>query len=398
MTNDTRSPEEIEREIERERAGLSDTLNDLQDRFSVETVARQVTDQFREHGGDIGRSVSDAVKRNPIALGLTGAGLAWLMLGNRSHDDDRRYDDYRRYRDREVRDRSHGYGADDRPDRAPVTAYRSRPDRPLYSGRYGSAHTAPGWARTRHEEDSAGTAQQLRETASNVGDKVSGAASDISDSARDAGSTVADKARGAAAAAKDAGASAVEKTQDLGSAAAQHAADLRDRLAEGTQDLTAEARHRVVVARQRAIEAREAAADYARQGRERAVDIFEEQPLVAGALAVAIGAALGAALPRSRVEDEYLGEQSDRLIDEAERIFAEEKEKLGKVAKAIKDEAGEAASDLRKEADAAASGSTVAQTAAEKAKSAGKRIADAAQSEAEKQDLGDIGKPPKSST
>ena len=97
MTNDTRNPEEIERDIERERAGLTNTLDDLQDRFSVETIARQFTDQFREHGGDIGRSISDAVKRNPVALALTGVGLAWLMMGNRSGDRDRdRYSD-RRY-------------------------------------------------------------------------------------------------------------------------------------------------------------------------------------------------------------------------------------------------------------------------------------------------------------
>ena len=82
MTNDTRSPAEIERDIERERAGLSHTLEDLQDKFSVEGVVRQVSDQFREHGGDFGRSVTDAVKRNPIGLALTGVGLAWLMFGD----------------------------------------------------------------------------------------------------------------------------------------------------------------------------------------------------------------------------------------------------------------------------------------------------------------------------
>ena len=75
MTSNNRSPEEIEREIERERAGLTSTLDDLQDKFSVETIARQFSDQFREHGGDIGRSVTDAVKRNPIALALTGVGV-----------------------------------------------------------------------------------------------------------------------------------------------------------------------------------------------------------------------------------------------------------------------------------------------------------------------------------
>ena len=80
MTNETRSPKEIERDIERERAGLTNTLSDLQDRFSIESLARQVSDQVREHGGDIGRSVSDAVKRNPLALALTGAGLAFGIM------------------------------------------------------------------------------------------------------------------------------------------------------------------------------------------------------------------------------------------------------------------------------------------------------------------------------
>ena len=48
MKNDSRSPEEIEREIERERAGLTDALDGLQNKFSVESIARQVSDQFRE--------------------------------------------------------------------------------------------------------------------------------------------------------------------------------------------------------------------------------------------------------------------------------------------------------------------------------------------------------------
>ena len=107
MTNEQRSPEEIEREIERERAGLTNTLDDLQDKFSVETIARQVSDQFREHGGDVGRSVSDAVKRNPIALAVTGAGLAWLMMGGKNDTRDRYERNFRR--DRYERDNRSDY-------------------------------------------------------------------------------------------------------------------------------------------------------------------------------------------------------------------------------------------------------------------------------------------------
>jgi len=123
------------------------------------------------------------------------------------------------------------------------------------------------------------------------------------------------------------------------------------------------------------------------------VDIFEEQPLIAGALAVALGAALGAALPRSRMEDQYLGETSDQLMNEAERIFEEEeKQKVGKVVKAATDEAKDIVSEAKDNADDAAPEDTAAQAVADKTKSAGKRIADAAQSEAKKQNVGDVKK------
>ncbi len=405
MTNDTRSPEEIERDIERERAGLTDTLDDLQDRFSIEHVARQFSDQFREHGGDIGRSVSEAVKRNPVALALTGVGLAWLMMGDRSggrdrYDRDRRfgrsdyddrYDDYRRDRDDEV-------GRTGLPSRA-TTAPQGRkmgpqpgdPSKPYYSGRYGSHDNTPSWART-SDDDQEGLGTKVSDAASSAGESVSGAASSAAGTARDAGTSVADTAKGAASAVANAGKSVADSAQNLASSASERASALRERLAEGTENLTEEARNRVIAARESAIEARDAAAVYARQGRERAVDIFEEQPLIAGALAVALGAALGAALPRSRMEDQYLGETSDQLMNEAERIFEEEKQKLGKVAKAATDEAKDIVSEANDNADDAAPADTAAQAVANKTKSAGKRIADAAQSEAKKQNVGDVKK------
>ena len=58
MTNDTRSPEEIERDIERERQGLSRTLDELQHRFSLDGLTHQLSQGLRDHAGDIGQSVS----------------------------------------------------------------------------------------------------------------------------------------------------------------------------------------------------------------------------------------------------------------------------------------------------------------------------------------------------
>lgn len=376
MTSDTRSPAEIERDIEREREGLSDALNDLQQRFSVETIARQVTDQFREHGGEIGRSVSEAVKRNPVALALTGVGLAWLMLGDRSAPapDDRGYRG-RGYND----DRDDGYPdaavypghAPGAPSTAPRSYQGTTPQR-TSSGRSGAGDHLPSWARSGQE----------------AGNRVSGAASSAAEAARRAGSTVARHGKDAAGAASEAGGSAAGHVRDLASDASDRASALRERLAEGTESLSEEAKARVIAARARALEARDRAMDYSRASRERAADMYEAQPLVAGALALALGAAIGAALPHSRLEDEYLGDYSDELIEEAERIFAEEKDKLSKVARAATDEAKRVAGEARQEADDAAE--TAGQAVADKAKEYGQRVADAARDEAKKQDLGDI--------
>ncbi|QAX28779.1 DUF3618 domain-containing protein [Leisingera sp. NJS204] len=82
MTNDNRSPKGIEREIEEQRSDLTSNLEDLQDKFSIDTAVRQISEQFREHGGDMGRSISDQVNANAIPLALTGIGLAWMMFGS----------------------------------------------------------------------------------------------------------------------------------------------------------------------------------------------------------------------------------------------------------------------------------------------------------------------------
>ncbi|HDY96671.1 MAG: DUF3618 domain-containing protein [Sulfitobacter litoralis] len=400
MTNDSRTPEEIEREIERERAGLTNTLDDLQDKFSVETIARQFSDQFREHGGDIGRSVTDAVKRNPIALALTGAGLAWLMAGDRAPGRDR-MGTRDSYDHRDPRNRTNYYGDRDDHSGLPVAAQQhgvipagqrrdlgpqpGDPSKPYYSGEVARSGDVPSWARHDDDDDTPGLAQRAGDAASRAGGRVSGAASS-------AGSTVAGKAKGAAGAVSDAGHSVASGARDFTSSTADRAAQLRRRLAEGTEDLSEAARERVIAARESAVRARASAASYGREGRDRAVDIFEDQPLVVGALALAVGAAIGAALPRSRTEDRYMGQHRDQLMADAERIFAEEKSKLGKVAQAASDEAKKVLRETKEDADAAAPGSSAADAFVEKAKASGQRVVDAAEAEADKQKVGDIKK------
>ena len=78
---DNRTPDEIERDIERERSQLGRTVDELQDRLSPEGILREVGRGLSDHGQDIGEAVTQSVKRNPVALALTGIGLAWLVSG-----------------------------------------------------------------------------------------------------------------------------------------------------------------------------------------------------------------------------------------------------------------------------------------------------------------------------
>lgn len=75
------TPEEIEREIEFERAELAVNLSQLQESLSLDGLMELGADYARTHGRDIGRTVLDTAKANPIPVALISAGLAWLAFG-----------------------------------------------------------------------------------------------------------------------------------------------------------------------------------------------------------------------------------------------------------------------------------------------------------------------------
>jgi hypothetical protein len=71
--------------------------------------------------------------------------------------------------------------------------------------------------------------------------------------------------------------------------------------------------------------------------------MVQEQPLALGAIGLAIGALLAAVAPRTRHEDELMGEASDRLTEKAKEAGKEQMAKVQQVATAAKDAAiGEA--------------------------------------------------------
>ncbi len=378
MTNETRSPKEIESEIEAQRSDLTSNLQDLQDKFSIDTIVRQIGDQFREHGGDMGRSISDQVKANPIPLALTGIGLAWMMFGNAQktrvpariadqRDDDRYSDveqDFRRTR------LEHG-----RPYTQPTD--------------YAPEHEGPSWSRGNDDDSSTSMGDRVSSGAASVKDRASKVAGSFNDGTSAAADAFSDGASSAGKAVGNAAGSAKTAVSNGAQSVKSSITSGGNRIAEGTETLTEEGRQRVIAARRKAIEMRQSASRSVNDGADAAADFYDRQPLVVGALALAVGAAFGGALPRTKTEDDLVGVQSDTLFSEAERIFEEEKAKALSVAKSVKDEVKDIASETKADLDEGAPGDKSAVEAiGDRAKAMTGRVADTAKSTAKDEKLG----------
>ncbi|TGN42743.1 DUF3618 domain-containing protein [Paracoccus liaowanqingii] len=295
MTHDADNPDHIEREIEKDREALRRTLDDLQSELSLDGLSRRLTGSVRRNGAEWAESAGAAARANPVALGLTGIGLAWMIFG-RGHDP------------------VHGFGtsSDDRP---------VRHDRPATPVPAPAPTPAPTPARApRPMAQPPGWASDRGQTTDRTTGRTSGIFSGLT--------TGSSKEHGMTDMAKD---------------KARH---LRDRLSEGTEGLGDEARQRIETARRKALDASDAAHRQMAQANRKVARSYDSEPLLFGALALIGGAALGAMLPGTRREDELMGDYRDQLFDEAEAVYHEEKSRVGNAVSAGLDEAKSAASNV----------------------------------------------------
>jgi len=64
-------------------------------------------------------------------------------------------------------------------------------------------------------------------------------------------------------------------------------------------------------------------------------DTLRDSPLAVGAVALALGAAVGLAVPRTRTEDEWLGDARDALVDKAQAVAHDTMEQVQDVAQKV---------------------------------------------------------------
>jgi gas vesicle protein len=273
-----------------------------------------------------GSTTLDTVKTNPIPAALVAVGLGWLIVSSmKSKKATTTYDSRIRARSFDgVDEDGYEYSYDQGVAQANADAYGG-PRRVIKRGR-----------------------RAVSNAVSNVGGSVSHAASNVGDTVSSVGQDLAGKASNVASNAKSAAFGAAHTVADKAEHLAHDASTLAHDASQRVGGAAVQAKRKVgVVARNAGMKGRRVVRNAGTQVR-RAEQGFERElranPLAFGAVAVAVGAAIGLLLPATEVEDRLVGEKKDLLLDTA-------KERFGDIAQqaisTVQEKAGEVTSNLK---------------------------------------------------
>jgi hypothetical protein len=350
-----RSAAEIEREVQQSRAEVEQTLDQIQERLSPGQLLDQAYGYFRGgSGAEFARNFGNTIVENPVPVTLLGVGLAWMIFSGQ-----------RATSRSPARDRRADWDDDEDVYEDEPYVYRDTP----YTGETyepGALSEAPPRSAYASGLDE-GTAQG--EHAPSPGERNS-----------DAGHRVGERMSEMGQRAKEASRAAGQRAGELGASTGERVSDAGARVADATDRF-----------RRRSRAAGAGAYRYGRRAQQGALRTISEHPLMLGALGLAIGAALGAAVPPSETEDELMGEAGHALKHRAAAAAREQSARVRKAAGAAYQAASEEAEEQGLTPEAA-------QEAASSVVDKAGHVASAAVSAAEKSASTDTKPPERSST
>jgi len=318
MSTMERDSAQLEREVEAQRRRVEDRIGEIRERLSPGQLVDELLSYSKNGGQQFASNFASQISSNPIPAALLGVSLVWLMsgksptvnMGNHQRD----------------------------------TSYSSD-----YDSEYPYATVTGGLRRVSHEADDAGTwyshfedtsgkrykaesnkmGHRVGEFVDDTGRKLGGFIDETGHRVRDfkdeAGNRL-DEAMGWAS----------HRMRDLKHGIGQAIGQVGDavgQLGGHAQNLGGSTK------------------DQLDRTNRMIMDTFQNQPLVAGALAFAAGAALGAALPSTREEDRLVGEVADKVRSKAAEVasdvYEEGKSRAADLYQRGKEGASEIYDDLR---------------------------------------------------
>jgi hypothetical protein len=265
-------------EIESDIERTRATIDAIQDKLTPGQMMDQVFDYARTSmPADFGANLGNTIRDNPVPVALIGVGIAWLMMQGPQSDGRAR-----------MRRRLAEYGAD-----INGPAYlRDSDDSSAEDSTVGRAFRKAG-----------AMAHELKDQASEVAHNLTGKASEFGHRLSEGASSMAGHARETMTREGMSG-----SVGDVGARASEIGERSRERYYRTKDTINRR---------------------------------LDDQPLLLGALGVAIGTLLGAALPTTRREDRFMGSTRDSLMEGAMEVA---RQKAGRIKETVQRAAQQEAS------------------------------------------------------
>lgn len=308
-----RTPDEIQRDINETRMLLQENLDDLQRKLSPSELIEEAMAYYRRYPGEAGRYVTHTAREHPISLTMTGIGLGLLAyaaargLSSGGRDSESDHPAYQKYGARQ------GATTFGQPVGGPARndAFGDAEDFDTRGDLYPDIRGGAGYGSTSSRRGPRGYADAVADEGRRRYEQARHGVESGYDYARHG---VEDGYRSARAGVRDGYKSASEGVRD-GYRQAWHA----------TEDAVRYARRQ------------------ARDAGSTAREFVRDEPLLVGAIGLAVGALLGAALPMTRREHRAIGRESDAFREQVKSAAREGYHRAEHVAEASYDAAkGEA--------------------------------------------------------
>jgi hypothetical protein len=336
---DTRSLQQIKRETEQTRAGLTDTVeqlrtsvadtaSDIRHRISPEHIKAEVSHYIRSRGEQLVDDVTAAARRNPMQAVAIGASIAYpllrmarsiplpvLMVGaglffagsktgqsasQKALDMASDLSDEVQRRAHDVRDQVSESAA------AAKTFASDNIDRLRGTVSGGTERVAEATNRA---------ANQVNETANRVGTRLASSTDSLKDNAASLSASAADQAGDL----KDRTMRAVgSATTTVQGAVGSAASSLQDIASDATSTARRVAGDAADAGLNALKTARDTASDLSGRAGKTILETIEQNPLVVAGVGLLIGGLIASALPRSDIEDGWIGAASNSVKKRAQ--------------------------------------------------------------------------------
>jgi len=310
MSTYSKDSEQLEREVEAQRQQIENRIGEIKDRLSPGQLVDELLNFTKDGGQHFAANLGQTVSNNPLPAALLGISLVWLMSGQGP-----KLSTPQQVQPAGPRGADYPY--------ATVSGSMRRVSHAADpSGKWYSEWEDTSGKRYKAESNELG--HRVSEFIDDAGRKFGGFIDDTGHRVRDfqdeAGNRFDDAMGWASHAFHD---------------AQQGVSHAIDQVAHQAHNFGGAAQHQV------------------ERTTRMATDLFKEQPLVAGALAFAAGAAIGAALPHTDQEDQAIGKVADQVkgkaIAAASDVYEDGKAKAAELYEKGKEGAAQVYDDVRGE-------------------------------------------------